>query len=186
MGGRGLGDASDDFTRGLKILPTQAMRPSARAPFPPCMPTPAASRLHSQTASSAARSTVGFESRSPAVLTSDFSTASANFSPLVQSGVDGLGPDLVDVVADLEFGPDLQLVVGFGRQHIGDPLRFHFHLLSGRQRKTRYGVHPCCSSIGKSNQRIDVPCRTRFSTNFRDAHPPGCDVAGLTIDDRLH
>src|SRR5262245_38670689 len=41
------------------------------------------------------------------------------FFPLVQGGLDGLGPDLVDAVSDLELGLSQELAVGLGGQQLG-------------------------------------------------------------------
>jgi hypothetical protein len=44
------------------------------------------------------------------------------FFPLVESGFDGLGSDLMDPVADLELGLAEELAVGLGGEQFGDPL----------------------------------------------------------------
>jgi hypothetical protein len=47
-------------------------------------------------------------------------TLDSPFFPLVQSGLEGLGPDLVDSVADLEFGLSQELPIGFGGEQFGE------------------------------------------------------------------
>jgi len=46
------------------------------------------------------------------------------FFPLVESGLDGLGSDFVDPVADLELGLAEDLSVGLGGEQLGDPSDF--------------------------------------------------------------
>ncbi len=44
------------------------------------------------------------------------------FFPLIESGLKGFGPDLVDEVSDLEFGLPQELAVGFGGEQVGQIL----------------------------------------------------------------
>jgi hypothetical protein len=44
----------------------------------------------------------------------------SRFFPLVQSGLEGLGADLVDPVADLEFGLPQELPIGFRGEELGE------------------------------------------------------------------
>src|SRR5262249_45541872 len=82
-------------------------------------------------------------------------TLGTPFFPLVQSGLDGLGPDLVDPVSDIELGRSEDLAVGLGGQRLGEGAEvgldglpqglidaLGFLGLLGGQRRRRHGGPP--------------------------------------------
>ena len=115
-------------------------------------------------------------------------TLDTPFFPLVQSGLDGLGADLVDEVSDLELSLAEQLAIGFGGQQLSDRADVAAYrlqkealdllrliLLLGGEREAGHGEPPCVHTVGKIDQRIHARCCTRFPTHFRDAYPKETD-----------
>src|SRR6516162_3733931 len=113
------------------------------------------------------------------------------FFPLVQSGLDGLGANLVDEVPNLELGLAKELAIGFGGQQLGDradlvadglhqdafdPLGLV--LLFGGEREAGHGVPPCVQL-----RRENRPTHQR-SLLYEISHPLSRRLPRFILGDR--
>ena len=94
-------------------------------------------------------------------------TLGTPFFPLVQSGLEGLGADLVDAVADLELGLPQELAIGLGGEQVGEAAEVGVGGLAERLDRSGRTVRPARGSRGDRDMGA---LRERMTTKSEATH----------------